>query len=375
MKELTKEKIIIEKFYYDLKEFMQKNKIDYKPLDEGAINFLTSDIDILVRHQEDLKKIKSFISNHPIKTIIKIDNKNHFYFIVIDDGHIHAFDFSVGLVSGSGLICNGEYFFKMSENGLDFKENYRFLKDTVKHKSSYYVIKENKKSFFLRISLVTKKIYQYVRTIFMKNTSGICLVFLGPDGSGKSTATDYVQRNFSTDRQLFQLKRIYFKPNVFKVKPDKKFTNSSDNIPHSHSSHSSFLSFCKVVYVFLNYVLYAPMAFIRKKNGHLILFDRHFYDILIDPKRYRINKFGVGVAKLLVRFVPKPDAVIILTSDISQLSARKPGEVTEDLLISLNRGYQDFSLKNVNVCHIVNNASLDELKENVFAAVLRSFKI
>lgn len=204
----------------------------------------------------------------------------------------------------------------------------------------------------------------------MKNTQGICLVLLGADGSGKSTVSEFIQRNLSIDRKLFQLKKIYFKPNVFKIKPDKKFTTV--NIPHSHGSYSSFLSVCKVVYVFLNYLFYIPMWFFRKKNGHLILFDRHFYDMLIDPQRYRINKAGLRLAQLLSKLIPKPEAVIVLTSDVSQLSARKPGEVPEELLTVLNKSYKNFSLKNVNVCHIDNDGSVKDLTEKVFTTVLRS---
>lgn len=371
MKKLMQGKKTIESFYSNVKEFMKQNEVEYKILGEDRVDFSKSDIDIVLRSYDGLEKIKAFTRNSAIQTIIKINNKHHFYFIVTDEENIHAFDFTVGLVSSVGVVCSGDYFFQSSDHGVDFQENYRFLKNAVKHNPSFYTIKENRKSFLFRMLLNCNKVFKYLRTVFLRNTNGISLVLLGADGSGKSTASDFIQSSFSTERQLFQVKKIYFKPNVFKIKPDKKM---KDNIPHNHSSYSSFLSICKVIYVFLNYLLYQPMCFFRKKNGHLILFDRHFYDMLIDPQRYRINKAGLWAAKLLSRLLQKPDAVIVLTSKVSELSARKPGEVTEKLLTSLNNSYKNFSLKNVNVCHINNDNSVNELKEKVFTAVLRSMK-
>jgi thymidylate kinase len=363
---------MIEDFYSDLKEFMTLAKIDYKFLDEGVINFLNSDIDILIRTQEDLKKIKNFIINYKIKIIIRTDNKNNFYFVVTDNQNIHAFDFSVGLMSGLGVVCSGEYFFHSNDSGIDINKNYKFLKNSAKNSDSFYIIKENKKNLFYHSLLNFKKLFKYVHNIFLGKRNGITLAFLGADGSGKSTALEFIQRNFSEDRKLFPFKKIYFKPNVFKIKPDVKSSVDGTNIPHSHSTYSSLLSVCKVFYVFLNYLFYLPILFLRKKNGHMVLFDRHYYDLLADPKRYRINNAGLRAARLLSSWVPKPDAVIVLTSDISLLAQRKPDEVPIELLTTLNDRYQSFSLKKVKIIHVTNNGSIDKMKDELFNIVLRS---
>lgn len=370
MNECVEETIEIAQLYADLKQFMKQSQIEYKLPSGEDLNFSKSDVDFLLRRHEDLGKIKAFILNYGIKIIVRQNNKNHFYFVVIDNQQIHAFDFTVGLMSPSGLICSGDYLFQSSEFGIDFNNHYAFLKNAAKFQTSHYVIKESKKSVPTRGISFIKKISRYVLNIFSKKSPGLSVVLLGADGSGKSSVSDFIQSSFAVDRKLFQLKTIYFKPNVFKIKPDRKLSEYV-NIPHSHSTYSSFLSVAKVFYVFLNYILYWPILQLRKKSGHLIIFDRHFYDILIDPKRYRINKTGLKCAFFLVNFIAKPDLVIILSSDVESLSKRKPGEVEEELLTKLNAHYKDFLIKNVNIFHIVNNGSLEDLKQKVLKIILK----
>ncbi|CEK10232.1 hypothetical protein [Legionella hackeliae] len=366
---------MIEKFYSELLVFLEKSNIEFKLVNENGVDFTASDIDFILRHPGDLKKIKKFVSNYGIQTLIRTNNKRHFYFIVVDDENIHAFDFMVGLISSSGVICSGDYFFQSSKNGVGFKENYQFLKDSSKHQDLFYVVKENRKSLFTRMKIFSKRIVYYLKHLFSRQQSqGLYLVLLGADGSGKSTASEYITQSFSLKRKLFQLKRIYFKPNVIKIKPDNKISLHEGNIPHGHSTYSSLLSICKVMYIFINYLLYAPVLYLRKKCGHLIIFDRHFYDMLIDEKRYRINNTGLLFAKKLAGLIPKPDAVITLNSEVPTLEQRKPNEVTRELLVNLNEKYKNFYFDRVKVDHISNNGTIEEFKQKLHYSVLKSIR-
>ena len=106
----------------------------------------------------------------------------------------------------------------------------------------------------------------------------------------------------------------------------------------------------------------------------MILFDRHYYDILVDNKRYGINSTGQKVAKKLSWLLPTPDAVIILTAKEKQLMQRKPDEVPEEILSDLLSKYRKFYLNNVNVYQVVNDKSLEEFKSEVNEIILKSLK-
>ena len=107
------------------------------------------------------------------------------------------------------------------------------------------------------------------------------------------------------------------------------------------------------------------MFYLRKRKGQIILFDRHFYDILIDNERYGINHLGLSLANVLYKITPKPDIVFILTSNIHTLSERKPDEVSLDKLEELVGKYKKFSQKDERFCHIENDRSIGELEDKI----------
>ena len=56
------------------------------------------------------------------------------------------------------------------------------------------------------------------------------------------------------------------------------------------------------------------MAVIRPalRNSTLILFDRYYHDVLVDPVRYRLPASTLWFARFLARLVPPPDLYILL---------------------------------------------------------------
>jgi thymidylate kinase len=69
----------------------------------------------------------------------------------------------------------------------------------------------------------------------------------------------------------------------------------------------------------LGYVIGVRAAAIRTR---LVIFDRYFYDILVDPKRvlYGGPKW---LPRILARFLPKPDLVLLLNAEPEVLWSRK----------------------------------------------------
>ena len=54
----------------------------------------------------------------------------------------------------------------------------------------------------------------------------------------------------------------------------------------------------------------------------LVMFDRYFYDVLVDPRRYRYGG-PMWFAQILAQLVPEPDIVILLDSDPESVATRK----------------------------------------------------
>ena len=57
-------------------------------------------------------------------------------------------------------------------------------------------------------------------------------------------------------------------------------------------------------------------------RANLVIFDRYFHDVLVDPRRYRYGGPS-WYAKFLARMVPEPNVVILLDANEHSIAARK----------------------------------------------------
>jgi thymidylate kinase len=168
--------------------------------------------------------------------------------------------------------------------------------------------------------------------------SGLFVVLIGPDGSGKSTVAAGLQQLLEP---LFQGKRYYhghFKnlPRLrdlahlwgYKVAPE----TPSDPLVlekgrQDGSGKSKIKSMFSLLYYGLDYVLGYPAIFRGRGRGELILFDRYYYDYLIQP--------GMAVPDwcltLMMSVIPKPDAVIYLQNNPEVILARKAERTRAEL--------------------------------------------
>lgn len=59
------------------------------------------------------------------------------------------------------------------------------------------------------------------------------------------------------------------------------------------------------------------------REGRLVVADRYTYDVLLDPKRFRL-KLPTWILRLFVRTIPRPDRAILLHADPAVIRSRKP---------------------------------------------------
>lgn len=70
---------------------------------------------------------------------------------------------------------------------------------------------------------------------------------------------------------------------------------------------------------------HTKIAHTRAHNG-VVVFDRHYLDLLVDPVRYRYGG-PRRLARSVARLVPQPDVLVVLDAPVDVLHARKQ-EVT-----------------------------------------------
>jgi thymidylate kinase len=155
--------------------------------------------------------------------------------------------------------------------------------------------------------------------------SGIFVVFLGPDGVGKSTLINYLTNVFSP---AFRRHRVFhWRPMLLWRR--KHCGDAAD--PHRHPQHGTWWSLGRLFAHLLDYWLgyWLVMRPLLARSG-LVIFDRYFYDLLIDPKRYRYGG-PLWAVELLRALVPRPDLVFVLDAPEQILLSRKQEVAPEEV--------------------------------------------
>jgi thymidylate kinase len=148
--------------------------------------------------------------------------------------------------------------------------------------------------------------------------SGLFVVFIGPDGSGKSTVLSQVE---------IDLAPVFRKTRRYHLRPllGKKTGTATTIVtaPHAKPPRSLVTSLVKIAYFWADYTLgYWLDTRPRLVRSTFVLFDRYYHDLLVDPKRYRYGG-PVWVARLVGRLLPKPDLWILLDAPPEVLQERK----------------------------------------------------
>lgn len=161
----------------------------------------------------------------------------------------------------------------------------------------------------------------------MLRPPGATLVLLGADGSGKSSVAgrlmDDLHGTFYKDKSL----HVHWKPSVFLRKRRSERAPTTD--PHGQPPRGWLASQLALLYHWLEYfvggmVMFFPVLF----RCGMVLIERHHYDFLVDPRRYRLQP-PCAVIRFAFRCLPKPDLVFVLDAPPELFQARKP-EVSLD---------------------------------------------
>jgi thymidylate kinase len=154
---------------------------------------------------------------------------------------------------------------------------------------------------------------------------GLSIVVLGPDGAGKSSVIDAMGKTLAP---IFSRSVCWsFAPPLRRLlrRPDRP-----TNQPHALGRRSLPVSLIRAGYWFVfNTLGYAYLPWTLARSV-LVLYDRHFIDIFVDSERYRYGG-PMWLLRLIWRFTPRPDLVILLDAPPEVLQARKqevPLEVT-----------------------------------------------
>jgi len=159
--------------------------------------------------------------------------------------------------------------------------------------------------------------------------TGMFVVLIGPDGSGKSTVAANLQKLL---KPLFANQRYYH--GHFAILPRLRdlagllgirvHPNSSQQRHNAESMEGSvrfgrLRSLTYLLYYLIDYLLGHWAIFTARGRGELVIFDRYYYDYLIQPSL----SLPRWLVRSMMRLVPRPDLVVYLKNNPETILSRK----------------------------------------------------
>ncbi len=142
------------------------------------------------------------------------------------------------------------------------------------------------------------------------------VLIVGPDGAGKTTVLD------ALERQLGQPPvRAHSRPGVI---AGRASDGAPVTDPHGQSPRGTVASLAKLAVVLLDTILGTWLRWRRTARHALLVVERGWYDLAVDPHRYRLPRSFRPLVGALGALVPRGDLVVVLTGDPAAFHARKP---------------------------------------------------
>lgn len=154
--------------------------------------------------------------------------------------------------------------------------------------------------------------------------TGLCLAFLGPDGSGKSSVIERVSAELAQGFRHVDYRHL--RPPLFAGDGAAAGTARVVVDPHARPPRGAAGSAAKLLHFWGSYLLGSLFwLYPRRVSSRLVVFDRYCHDILADPRRYRYRATPMlaRLARLLARRLPQPDLIFVLDAAPEVLQARK----------------------------------------------------
>jgi thymidylate kinase len=151
----------------------------------------------------------------------------------------------------------------------------------------------------------------------------LLIACLGPQGSGKGSVIEALN-----EKPLDVFENVHtmeLRPGVMRAGTIKPGRSARQREPRGR-----FTTIVKLMMFVVDYWL-GYWLWIRPKlvRSTLVVSNRYFDDVLVDPRLYRIDR-ALVFARLLLRWVPRPELWLVFDIPSQALQARQGGELEEE---------------------------------------------
>jgi len=175
--------------------------------------------------------------------------------------------------------------------------------------------------------LMGRMVYEWSKVRRYLKPSGKIIAILGVDGAGKSTIINAIKPvldDATHNATVVQHLRPTWLPPLAHLKGKNAIATGPVLDPHGSKPSGALGSLFRLIYLMLDYILGYWVKICPKiaKQPTVVIFDRYVYDIVLDPRRFRIA-LPSKVIRWFTRLAPKPDLIFCLHGNPDVIVARK----------------------------------------------------
>jgi thymidylate kinase len=168
-----------------------------------------------------------------------------------------------------------------------------------------------------------------------RTTHGLFVVIIGPDGSGKSTLVERALDELA--REFRATWRFHWRPGLLPKPAVPSADNTPSAAPPKAYAYGRLLSLVRYLYYLADFIMgYWALVYPRKLRATLVLGERWYYDVIVNPQRYGFH-LPAWLLRLGGRLVPRPDLTILLEAPAEEIHARKPELSVEELHVQFQK--------------------------------------
>jgi thymidylate kinase len=174
-------------------------------------------------------------------------------------------------------------------------------------------------------------------------TGGMLISFSGVDGAGKSTVIGHVQQHLEKQWRR-RVVVVRHRPSLLPILSAWKYgkaaaeARSVQSLPRQGSNTSWGSSVGRFAYYYLDYVVGQGLIWLKHTSrGHVVLYDRYYFDFIHDGRRSNIE-LPVAVTQALYALVAKPRLNFFLYAAPDVILRRKQ-ELPSATIVELTTRY------------------------------------
>ncbi len=172
------------------------------------------------------------------------------------------------------------------------------------------------------------------KSIIMRR--GNIISFTGVDGAGKSTIIEET-KNILEKKYRKKVKVLRHRPSMLPIISAWRYgkeaaeKKAAETLPRQGNNKSGLSSALRFTYYYLDFLFGRFQIFFKYQlRDYVILYDRYYFDFIVDGKRSNMN-INSKLTSALYRFVQKPDMNFFLYAKPEVILSRKKELKAEDI--------------------------------------------